>query len=230
MAAVRPEARRTAPRAASYADLEALPEHVVGELIAGELHVSPRPAPPHAAAGSHIVGDLNGPFFRRPGSPGGPGGWWIFYEPELHIGGDVLVPDLAGWRRERMPTLPKTAWFGLVPDWVCEIVSPQSGRRDRMLKMPRYGAAGVAHIWLVDPSQHTLDAYAWQTAPGGWLLLGTWGGAEPAARVPPFDAVALDLSRWWDTGDEAPATGEELAPAAPADPASPAPADPAATP
>ncbi len=222
MAAVHPLARVTPKRPATYADIVALPEHLVGEIIAGELHVSPRPAPPHAVAGSVIGFDVGGPFHGRPGRPGGPGGWWIVDEPELHLGPDVLVPDLAGWRRERMPLRPQTAFFAQAPDWVCEVVSPSSGRRDRVLKMPRYGAAGVSHLWLVDPTPCTLEAYAWLADPGRWTLIGTWGGDEPAVRVPPFDAVALDLSRWWDAGEEpAPAAAAAPPDAAPAAPETP---------
>lgn len=186
-------------RPATYADIEALPEHLVGELIAGELHVSPRPAPPHALASSVILIDVGGSYHRRSGGPAGPGGWWIFFEPELHLGADVLVPDLAGWRRERMPTRPSTASFELAPDWVCEVVSPLSGRRDRVLKVPRYAAAGVDHLWLVDPLLQTLEAYRREGA--RWLLLGAWGG-EDVARVEPFEAVALELARWWEGAPE----------------------------
>src|SRR3712207_5356771 len=93
---------------ATYADLEALPENVVGEIIAGELHVSPRPAAPHTVAASRLGGELLGPFDR---GRGGPGGWILLFEPELHLGEEVLVPDFAGWRQERMPEPPRTAAF-----------------------------------------------------------------------------------------------------------------------
>lgn len=120
---------------ATYADLEALPEHVVGELIAGELHVSPRPASPHTVAASVLGFELGGPFHL---GRGGPGGWVLLDMPELHLGQDVLVPDLAGWRRERMPRPPRTAAFTLAPDWVCEVLSPSTARLDRALKLPVY--------------------------------------------------------------------------------------------
>ena len=181
----------TAERLARYEDLFGLPDNVVGEIIAGELRTHPRPAPAHAQASSSLGVDLGQPFGR---GRGGPGGWWILDEPELHLSEDILVPDLAGWRRERMPALPKTAWFEMAPDWVCEVISPATARTDRVLKLPRYAAAGVAHCWLIDPDARTLEAYANQD--GRWLLLGAWGGTDQAA-IDPFAAVTLDLSGLW---------------------------------
>lgn len=179
-----------APRYATYEDLFDLPENVVGEIIAGELHTHPRLAPAHARASS-ALGIKVGSLFDQ---GGGPGGWWILDEPELHLGSDILVPDLAGWRRARLPTLPKTAWFEVPPDWTCEVLSPATARTDRVLKLPRYAAAGIAHCWLVDPDDRTLEAYANQD--GRWLLLGTWGSTDQAA-IDPFAAVTIDLSGLW---------------------------------
>jgi hypothetical protein len=127
---------------ARYEDILALPENLVGEIIAGELHTHPRPAPRHTRAYSALGYSIGGPF---DGGIGGPGGWWILDEPEIHLSEHVLVPDIAGWRRERMPELPETAWFELAPDWVCEILSPSTARTDRALKMPIYAAEGVRH-------------------------------------------------------------------------------------
>src|SRR5438309_11917686 len=121
-------------RRATYDDLLKLPEHLVGEIIDGELIVSPRPASPHAIASSAMGADLFGPFHRSSGGGSGPGGWWILDEPELHFREDVLVPDLAGWRRERMPKVPNVPAFELPPDWVGEIVSPSTERVDRPRK------------------------------------------------------------------------------------------------
>lgn len=180
-----------ARRRATYEDLRALPDHLVGELIGGELFVSPRPAVPHALAASAIGADVLGPFQR---GRGGPGGWWILDEPELHLDGDVLVPDLAGWRRERMPTLPNVPALDLVPDWVCEVVSPSTARLDRGQKTALYARLGVAHLWIVDPLAQTLETYRQQG--GQWLLLGTHC-ADARARVEPFDAIELDLAPWW---------------------------------
>ena len=193
-------------RPATYDDLNKLPEHVVGEIVGGELFASPRPAAPHAAAASSITGDLNGPFHRRPGGPQGPGGWWILSEPELHLGGDVLVPDLAGWRRERLPRIADTAAFTLAPDWLCEVLSPSTVRLDRLRKLPRYAEAGVAHVWLVDPIARTVEVY--QLEGGRWVLLGTHGDETEPVRIPPFSEIAIDLSRWWlDEGEGSPAAG-----------------------
>lgn len=181
-----------AKRLARYEDLFDLPENLVGEIILGQLHTHPRPAPRHARAYASLGGSLWGPFDK---GSGGPGGWWILDEPELHIDGHILVPDLAGWRRERMPTLPETAWFELTPDWVCEILSPGTARTDRVLKMPIYAAMGVPHLWLLDPDMRTLEVYALQ-ADGHWLLLTTLKDDDPV-RQPPFDAIEFSLGGLW---------------------------------
>jgi Uma2 family endonuclease len=123
-----------APRSkppATYEDLKRVPDNMVAEILDGELITTPRPASPHAHAASTIGIDVGGPFSRDTGGSGGPGGWWILFEPELHLHGDVLVPDIAGWRRERMPRLPNVAAFELPPDWVCEVLSPRTARTDR---------------------------------------------------------------------------------------------------
>ena len=132
-----------------------VPDYMVAELIDGELFTNPRPASPHARAKSVIGQDLS-PFDRHPGSPAGPGGWWVLVEPELHFGADVLVPDLAGWRQERMPSIPNVPAFTLVPDWICEVISPSTGRLDRSRKMGVYAREGVRHLWFVDPLARSL--------------------------------------------------------------------------
>ena len=179
-------------RSARYEDLFSLPDNVVGEIIGGELHTHPRPAPRHAMASSSLTHELVGPFGK--GRGGGPGGWWILDEPELHLGPDILVPDIAGWRRERMPALPETAWFEISPDWACEILSPSTARDDRMLKMPRYAANGVAYCWLVDPTARTLEAF--KLHEGQWLLQASFVG-EADVAVGPFDAVPFPLAALW---------------------------------
>jgi Uma2 family endonuclease len=184
-----------ARRPATYEDILTLPENVVGEIIDGELIVSPRPAPRHADAASSLGGMLIPPF--RFGD-GGPGGWRILHEPELHLGEHVLVPDLSGWRLERMPSLPQEAFFTLVPDWVCEVLSPGTSRVDRTQKLPSYARVGVAHAWLIDPAIETLEVYALHD--GRWVLLGTHGGDE-AVRVKPFEALELRLGRLWGRAD-----------------------------
>lgn len=180
-----------ARKLATYEDLFDLPENLVGEIINGRLITCPRPAPRHARTHSSLGVRIGGPFDL---GDGGPGGWWILDEPELHIAGDILVPDLAGWRRERMPRLPDTAWFETVPDWVCEILSPSTARDDRAEKMPLYAQMGVKHAWLADPVLRTLEAY--ENQQGHWLLLQTLTDNARVA-VAPFDAVEWELGVLW---------------------------------
>ena len=186
-----------ARRRATYEDLIAVPEHMVGEIVDGDLYASPRPASPHARAATAIGGGLWNQFDRPPGGPGGPGGWWILDEPELHCGADILVPDMAGWRRERMPALPNVPYFQLAPDWVCEVVSPTTGILDRRRKMPVYAREGVPHLWIVDPILKTLEVYRLET--GRWMVASTHGG-DDVARAEPFEAVELEIARWWLEG------------------------------
>ncbi len=180
------------PRPASYEDILRLPEHVVGEIVDGELIVSPRPAPRHARASSSLGVWIGGPFNH---GRGGPGGWIILDEPELHFDPQVLVPDLAGWRRERMPALPSTAWFTLAPDWACEVLSPATAILDRTRKQDIYRQNGVPWLWFVDPSARTIEVLS--RAEHGWMVAGTFGGIGEA-RIPPFDAVAIDIGTLWD--------------------------------
>jgi Uma2 family endonuclease len=182
---------KTQKREATYDDLLKLPENLVGELIDGELFASPRPASPHAHAAQTLTVDLGGPFSR---SPGGPGGWWFLSEPELHFGKNVVVPDIAAWRRERMPTVPNVAAFELAPDWVCEVISPSTGRIDRGKKTRVYARAKVAHMWIIDPLQRTFENYRLEN--GRWSLLDTYEG-EGRVRAEPFDAIELDMAGWW---------------------------------
>jgi Uma2 family endonuclease len=179
-------------RIATYQDILALPENIVGEILQGQLHTHPRPAPRHARAYSALGGNLGGAFDW---GTDGPGGWWILDEPELHLAGDVIVPDIAGWRRERMPELPETAWFELAPDWACEILSPSTARTDRALKMPIYAREGVPFLWLVDPDARTLEVYQLQDG-GHWLLLATLKEDDPV-KQPPFEAVTFSLGGLW---------------------------------
>ena len=181
----------TQKKPATYADLEALPAHLVGEIIDGELIASPRPALLHAMAASRLGIEVGGPFDR---GRGGPGGWVILSEPELHVVEQVLVPDLAGWRRERMPEVPDTAASELAPDWVCEVLSPGTAKIDRARKMRHYAAAGVRHVWLVDPLATTLEIYRLDSE--GWRLVETHAG-DVTIRPEPFDAVELALGSLW---------------------------------
>ncbi|HSP79040.1 MAG TPA: Uma2 family endonuclease [Myxococcaceae bacterium] len=176
---------------ATYADLEALPEHLVGELIGGELHVSPRPAAPHLVASSRLGARLVNPFDL---GEGGPGGWLILDEPELHLGEDVLIPDLAGWRRERLPAAPRTAAFTLAPDWVCEVLSPSTEALDRGAKLSVYAREGVRHVWLLNPEVRTLEVLRLEGT--RYLLLGVHTD-EARVRAEPFEAIELPLALLW---------------------------------
>lgn len=181
-----------AKRRAIYADLAEVPAHLVAELLNGEILTSPRPAAPHANVASNLGGELYGPF--RKGT-GGPGGWVILDEPELHLRADVLVPDLAGWKRERMPAVPDTPAFELAPDWVCEVLSPATAAVDRADKVPIYAREGVRHVWLIDPLLRTLEVFRLLDAQK-YEAAATWRG-DVAVRAEPFEAIELELAALW---------------------------------
>lgn len=190
----------TTRRRATYDDLCQVPDDKVAEILDGELIVTPRPALRHARASSGIGGHLWGPF---QGGRGGPGGWWILDEPELHLIDDVVVPDLAGWRRERLPAVPDTAYMTLAPDWVCEVISPTTERMDRSRKMRIYAREGVTHLWLLDPLVRTLEVLRLEGA--RWVLLGTHSDTD-VVRVEPFEAIEIELTTLWpDPPSESPA-------------------------
>jgi Uma2 family endonuclease len=178
-------------RGATYEDLEKLPPEVIGELVEGDLYASPRPASRHALATTVLSDELVGPFAR---GKGGPGGWVLLFEPELHLGRNVLVPDMAGWQRERMPEMPDTVGFTPVPDWVCEVLSPSTVVLDRGRKLGVYARKGVKHLWLVDPVARILEVYRLED--GRWSLLDTHVGAVEV-RAEPFEAYALELGALW---------------------------------
>ena len=181
----------TVRRPATYQDLLDAPASMVAELIEGAMYLHPRPAPRHSLASSSLGAELMSPFTK---GRGGPGGWWILDEPEIHLGRDVVVPDLAGWRRERMPGLPETAWFELAPDWACEVLSPGTRTLDLTDKRRLYAAAGVPFLWFVDPLACTLEAFALRD--GAWTLIAALKDDEEV-RVAPFDAIAFPLSVLW---------------------------------
>lgn len=185
------ESSQPSRRPAVYADLFELPDNRVGEILDGGLVTHPRPAPRHARASSALGVRVGGPFDQ---GIGGPGGWWILDAPELHLGADVLVPDLAGWPRERLAALPDTAWFELAPDWVCEVLSPATRCTDRVVKMPLYARSGVGWLWLVDPDERMLEAYALRD--GRWVLLDTLAD-ERSVALAPFDAAPFSLAALW---------------------------------
>ena len=200
--AATPARPRLDPQAPNDPDVEAafqsVPETMVAEILDGELHAMPRPARRHTKAASVLGGELHGPFRR---GRGGPGGWVILDEPEIHLGPkpDKIVPDLAGWRRERMPDelgpADAPAYYDVTPDWVCEILSPGTEATDRGKKMRIYRREGVGHAWLINPTTRTLEVYRLET--GRWILLDTF--AEDAlVRAEPFDAIELPLSLLWE--------------------------------
>lgn len=178
-------------RRATYEDLCGVPSYLVAELVNGQLITSPRPAPAHTLVASSLGADLHGPFHR---GRGGPGGWILLDEPELHLGGDVLVPDIAGWRRERMPALPQTSAFELAPDWVCEVLSPSTAAIDRTIKVPLYAREGVPHVWLIDPVAKTLEALRLDA--GGYRIIGAWSG-DTVVHCEPFEALGIAMSELW---------------------------------
>ena len=176
---------------ATYADLEAVPEHLVAEIIDGVLRTHPRPSPRHGATASSLGGILTASFQR---SHDGPGDWVFFVEPEIKFDGDILVPDIAGWRRERLTTYPEKNYFTVSPDWVCEILSGSTEKRDRTLKMRIYGDAAIPHMWLIDPRLQILEAF--ENDNGRWKKIGAWN-SDDQVRAPPFDAISFSLADLW---------------------------------
>jgi Uma2 family endonuclease len=186
---------KAAKRIATYDDVLAAPPHKVAEIIEGELVLSPRPAPPHAVATAALMGELAPPFAR---GRGGPGGWIILVEPELHLGANVLVPDLAGWRRDTMSVVPgEPAYFSVRPDWLCEVLSPSTERYDRGAKLRLYAQAGVTNAWLVNPLQHTLEVLRLSSKkPTEWTSLSVLTD-DAKVRAEPFADFELDLGVLW---------------------------------
>jgi Uma2 family endonuclease len=178
-------------RRATYQDVLDAPEHKVAEIVNGELHLSPRPGGAAMAVAS-ALGEELGPPFKR--GRGGPGGWLILDEPEIHLADEIVVPDLAGWRRERMPLVPEGAFFALAPDWICEVLSPSTEKFDRAEKMALYASFGVPHAWLVHPLRRTLEAF--RLHDGHWLSIAVHKD-DDRARIEPFDAIELDLAVLW---------------------------------
>lgn len=179
------------------AAFQAVPDTMVAEIIDGELHTMPRPARRHTRTSSTLGGALWGPFWM---GAGGPGGWEILDEPELHLGPgpDKLVPDLAGWRRERMPEAIEDddpPYYDVAPDWVCEILSPSTEVNDRVKKMRIYRREGVRHAWLINPDMRTLEVFRLEG--GFWLQLDTFEG-DAVVRAEPFDAIEISLKMLWD--------------------------------
>jgi Uma2 family endonuclease len=176
---------------ATYQDVLDAPPNKVAEVVNGELHLSPRPAVPHALVASAINVEIGGPFGH---ARGGPGGWIILLEPELHLEEDIVVPDLGGWRRERMPTGSRDAYLILAPDWACEILSRSTRRLDRSGKLPIYGREGVGHVWLIEPLAQTVEVLRLE---GTTYRIVAVHAGDTKARIEPFDAIELDLTILW---------------------------------
>jgi len=178
-------------RRATYADIEAVPDHLVAEIIAGTLYTHPRPSPRHGLAASALGAKLGDPF--QFGNEG-PGGWVFVVEPEIKFATDLLVPDISGWRRERLSAYPERNYFEIAPDWVCEILSGSTEKRDRTLKMRVYGEARIPHLWMIDPRLQILEAF--ENREGRWTKIGDWN-SDDAVRAPPFDAISFSLAVLW---------------------------------
>jgi Uma2 family endonuclease len=177
---------------ATYEDLREVPDNQVAEIIEGRLYTSPRPGPRHAEAASGLTAALRGPFDR---ARGGPGGWRILFEPELHLAADVVVPDIAGWRRERLRELPEEAYFSVAPDWICEVLSASTAALDRVGKLGVYAREGVSHVWIVEPLARTIEVLGLEN--GRWSIVSSCAGTG-VVRLEPFDAIELDLTLLWE--------------------------------
>ncbi|MGA2400163.1 MAG: Uma2 family endonuclease [Syntrophobacteraceae bacterium] len=180
-----------AKKRAEYEDLYALPDNMVGEIIDGELIATPRPSRKHAKVEFSLSSELGPPYgFGR----GGPGGWVFLIEPEIKFTENIIVPDLAGWRKERFPVSEEHNWISAAPDWVCEIPSPSTLRLDKMKKMPIYARHGVLHLWLIDPAARTLDVFRLESEK--WVVAGFFA-EEDKARAEPFQEVEIELGHFW---------------------------------
>ena len=179
------------PRPPTYADIEALPPNMVGEIIFGVLHSHPRPAPRHAVAANAVGYEITGPFGR---GTDGPGGWIFMVEPELHLGPHVVVPDLAGWKRERLTPFPETAYIETPPDWLCEVLSPSTQAIDRTDKLSVYAEFGVKHCWYVDPIARTLEVLA--LTGDKWMIAATFKDDDAVTAVP-FEVHTFGLDGLW---------------------------------
>lgn len=180
-----------ASKYATYEDLLSLPENVTGQIVDGVLYTQPRPAFRHQRGTTQLASKLS----ERFDSDGhGPPEWFIFTEPEVHFGRHVLVPDIAGWRRSTMPEWPDEAYTSICPDWVCEALSPSTAKFDRIQKLPIYFEFGVSHVWILDPTEHTVEIF--KHARGGYQLIGTHKD-DDRLQAEPFDALTIDLSKLW---------------------------------
>jgi Uma2 family endonuclease len=183
--------RDTAEKVVTYEDLYSIPENSIGEIIDGELLVTPRPSPRHMNVVTALSEEI-GPPYRR--GRGGPGGWIFLSETEIRLGEDIVVPDLAGWRKERFPKELEYNWIAVPPDWICEVLSPGTFRHDKVKKMPLYALHGVGHIWLIDPNAMTMDAFRLESS--RWSLLASFCENDKV-RVEPFQEIEISLGDLW---------------------------------
>lgn len=174
---------------ATYDDLVDVPEHFVAEMLDGDLYAFPRPALPHANATGSLFAEVHKSFHNKSAD-----GWVILFEPELHFGRDVLVPDIAGWRRARLPNVPPDAYLTLAPDWICEVLSTSTEAIDRGKKLRIYARQRVAHAWLLDPLAHTLEVLSLEA--NRWTQTGNYEG-NAKVRAAPFDGIEIDLGALW---------------------------------
>ncbi|MDX2201389.1 MAG: Uma2 family endonuclease [Hyphomicrobiaceae bacterium] len=184
-------AKPSAKPPATYADLEAVPPNLVAEIIDGTLVTHPRPLPRHASATVALGSELYSPFQK---GSGGPGGWIFMAEPELHLAEHVLVPDIAGWRRERLLKEPEGVGITIAPDWLCEVLSPSTASYDRTAKFRIYHEHRVGHLWYVDPQYRTLEVFAWSQP--HWVPVANFGDFEQVT-APPFAELTFDLGALW---------------------------------
>jgi len=180
-----------ARKLASYDDLYNIPENTTGEIIDGELIVSPRPSPEHMFTSSNLGLEIGPPYAR---GRGGPGGWIILYETEIKLDEDVFVPDLAGWKKERFSKPKDQNWVSVAPDWVCEVLSPGSIRHDRITKARTYARHRIPYFWLLDPRNKTLDVFRLEA--GKWIPIGVYAEADKV-RAEPFQEIEIDLGNLW---------------------------------
>lgn len=181
-----------AKKKATYDDLYSIPDNMTGEIIDGELTVTPRPSRKHVFTTS-VLDKKIGPRYQF-GEGGGPGGWIILIEPEIGLGEDIIVPDLAAWKKERFPISEESNWISAAPNWICEILSPSTFRNDKVKKMPLYARHAVGYIWLIDPIAMTMDAFRLES--GRWSLLGSYA-EDDKVRVEPFQEIEINLFDLW---------------------------------
>lgn len=181
-------------RLATFGDLLALPDDARAEVIAGAIVTTPPPLPEHGRAQRSLGAFIGKPFDDDDGR-GGPGGWWILSEVDVELAEHQVVrPDLAGWRRQRLAQPWGQRPILTAPDWVCEIVSPANPANDRVAKRRLHAAHGIEFYWILDPGARTLEALRLDGALGEWREIGAYDDAA-IARTAPFEAIELEVGR-----------------------------------